>query len=58
MYVFPLILALYHPFCTPKVQPTVSPVEARMAEFWEPPKDIASRDLYYGPWGRERAPDP
>jgi hypothetical protein len=24
---------------------------------WEKPPDVESRDLYYGPWGRERAPD-
>lgn len=25
---------------------------------WEEPADLASRDLYYGPWGRDLAPDP
>ena len=25
---------------------------------WVEPTDLASRDLYYGPWGREHAPDP
>jgi hypothetical protein len=25
---------------------------------WTEPKDIASRDVFYGPWGRELAPDP
>jgi hypothetical protein len=25
---------------------------------WVEPTDLASRDLYYGPWGRELAPDP
>jgi hypothetical protein len=58
LYAFPLIVALYHPFCTPNVQPTVPPWEAQMAEFWEHPEDLAGRDLYYGPWGSERAPDP
>ena len=28
------------------------------ATLWERPDDIASRDLYHGPWGRELAPDP
>jgi len=28
------------------------------AVLWEEPADIATRDLYYGPWGRENAPDP
>jgi hypothetical protein len=58
VYAFPLILALYHPFCTPSVQPTVPPGEARMAELWEQPHDIANQDLYLGSWGGERAPDP
>ena len=25
---------------------------------WDEPTDLASRDLYYGPWGQEHAPDP
>jgi len=25
---------------------------------WAEPTDLASRDLFYGPWGRELAPDP
>ena len=25
---------------------------------WVQPSDLATRDLYYGPWGRERVPDP
>lgn len=58
VYSFPLIVALYHPFCTPSVRPTMPPSDMRMTELWERPDDIASRDLYYGPWGRERAPDP
>ena len=28
------------------------------ASLWERPADLASRDLFYGPWGAERAPDP
>ena len=28
------------------------------SSMWVEPTDIASRDLYYGPWGRELAPDP
>jgi hypothetical protein len=49
---------LYYPGCTPKVQPTMPPWEAPLAEFWQRPNDLASRDLFYGPWGKERAPDP
>lgn len=56
-YVFPLLIALYYPFCTAKVQPTMPPSEAQLAELWQEPRDIASRDLFSGPWGAERAPD-
>ena len=28
------------------------------ASMWVEPTDLASRDLFYGPWGRELAPDP
>jgi hypothetical protein len=57
-YVFPMLVALYYPFCTPKVQPTMPPSDAPLAELWQRPSDIASRDLFGGPWGTERAPDP
>jgi hypothetical protein len=53
-----MLIALYYPGCTTKVEPTMPPSQAPMAEFWQQPNDIQSRDLYYGPWGRERAPDP
>jgi hypothetical protein len=57
-YVFPLFIALYTPFCNAKIQPTLPPSEAPLAELWQPPEDLSSRDLMAGPWGRERAPDP
>lgn len=28
------------------------------ASLWVEPTDLASRDLFHGPWGKERAPDP
>jgi hypothetical protein len=28
------------------------------ASLWTAPDDLASRDLFYGPWGKENAPDP
>jgi hypothetical protein len=28
------------------------------ASLWVEPTDLATRDLYYGPWGRDHAPDP
>ena len=39
----------------PQVQNAPPPPGSSM---WVEPTDIASRDLYYGPWGRELAPDP
>ena len=39
----------------PQVQNAPPPPGSSM---WVEPADIASRDLYYGPWGRELAPDP
>jgi hypothetical protein len=32
--------------------------QPNIAELWERPDDLASRDLFNGPWGSERAPDP
>jgi hypothetical protein len=37
----------------PALQPT-APVAG--ATLWEQPRDLGSRDLYYGPWGAEHAP--
>jgi hypothetical protein len=63
-----LVLALYYPFCTAKVKPTVPPWDAQLTELWQTPDGIGeqalnqgripARDLFYGPWGPERAPDP
>jgi hypothetical protein len=53
-----MLIALYSPFCTAKVRPTMPPSAAPLTELWQPPADIQSRDLFYGPWGGERAPDP
>ena len=39
----------------PKAQ--TSPVPPA-ASLWNEPTDLASRDLFYGPWGAEHAPDP
>jgi hypothetical protein len=57
------MLALYYPFCTPKVQPTAPPWDAPLQELWRSPDapgaaPIAGRDLFYGPWGLAHAPDP
>jgi hypothetical protein len=54
----PAFFAVYIPMCTPHVQPTVPPWDAQMSQLWEKPVNLEERDLFYGPWGPERAPDP
>lgn len=38
--------------------PAVPPTPAEMAQLWVEPTDLASRDLFAGPWGLDLAPDP
>ena len=54
--VFPAVLALYWPFCTPELRPTQPPELVQIEELWERPDDIGDRDLFDGPWGRDHAP--
>jgi hypothetical protein len=58
--VAPTIFATYMPFCAPAVRPTAAPelAQKEMAELWREPHDLGSSDIFYGPWGVERAPDP
>jgi hypothetical protein len=57
--IVPTIVAMFIPMCTPKVTPTSPPWDAHIAELWRNPSaDLTARDLFYGPWGVERAPDP
>lgn len=59
MLAAPAVLALHVPTCVPPaVLPTVPPGHTRIAELWQQPDDLAARNLFYGPWGPERAPDP
>jgi hypothetical protein len=55
---FPAILGLYWPFCTPELRPTQPPDAVRMEELWERPDDLERRDLFFGPWGAHHAPAP
>jgi hypothetical protein len=57
--ILPMFVALSTPFCAAKVEPTVTPSGVPVAQLWEAPApgSIATRDLYNGPWGAERAPD-
>jgi hypothetical protein len=34
------------------------PTDPRIEELWVEPRDLATRDLYNGPWGAAHAPDP
>jgi len=54
--VFPAVLALYWPFCTPELRPSQPPGLVHLEELWERPDDIGERDLFSGPWGSELAP--
>ena len=39
----------------PAAQPTARQADATL---WDRPADLSSRDLFYGPWGRDAAPAP
>ncbi|HEY6892816.1 MAG TPA: hypothetical protein VI258_01510, partial [Rhodanobacteraceae bacterium] len=56
--IVPVLVAVYFPFCTPAVQPTMQPWDAPLASLWTNPQDLEQRDLYNGPWGAAKAPDP
>jgi hypothetical protein len=59
MLMFPPLFAIYIPTCVPRaVSPTAALDQARLEELWRQPEDLQARDLRYGPWGVERAPDP
>lgn len=55
---FPALVAVYFPTCAAPIKPTIPPEHANLAELWQDPKDIATRDLYGGAWGADRAPNP
>jgi hypothetical protein len=56
--VFPAVLAVYLPFCTAAVRPTVVPQEVRLSPLWEPPANLADRDLFNGEWDVTHTPNP
>ena len=47
-------------FCAPAVKRFMprDGSDTRLSQFWEEPRDLESRDLFDGPWGRQHAPDP
>jgi hypothetical protein len=44
--------------CAGTIRPTDPAPGTHVASLWEPPDDLSTRDLFYGPWGAEHAPDP
>jgi hypothetical protein len=55
--VLPALLALYVPYCTQAKVPATPASIGEIRSLWEAPADLAERDLFFGPWGPERAPD-
>ena len=51
------VMAIYLPFCAAEVRLATVPPDAPPASLWQEPSDLASRDLYAGPWGQSLAPD-
>src|SRR5688500_4297299 len=51
-----LPLSLFAISCSLNERPIVQP--SVMAQLWEPPTDIAQRDLFWGSGGQKNAPDP
>jgi hypothetical protein len=56
--VLPVIVTLYAPARATVVQPPISSNTEQISALWEQPDDLQNRDLFNGPWGAERAPDP
>lgn len=44
--------------CAGVAKPVKPTARVPGASLWVEPTDLAARDLFYGPWGREAAPDP
>jgi len=58
LMLMPIVLAVYLPMCpAPEVRPTRPADQVDISQLWEPPADLAGQDLFYGPWGRDHAPD-
>jgi hypothetical protein len=54
-----IVVVLTLSACAGAKRPAQRPSPAEPgATLWEAPNDLSTRDLVYGPWGRERAPDP
>jgi hypothetical protein len=56
--VAPALVAMYLPVCAAHVQPIRTPDAVPMGSLWEAPADVSQQNLFDGPWGAERAPNP
>jgi hypothetical protein len=56
--IVPVILAAYVALGTSAVQPQAMAPDAPLSALWEQPHDLRDQDLFNGPWGAARAPDP
>jgi hypothetical protein len=54
----PMTMAMLLSFCATAIRPTTPAVDAPPASLWVEPVDLERRDLFNGPWGATRAPDP
>jgi len=54
--VLSLVLALYVPFCAQVHDPIVTP-GIEVGGLWKAPANPATRDLFFGTWGKQHAPD-
>ena len=53
-----VILAAYLALGTSAVRPQAMAPDAPLSALWEQPHDLRDQDLFNGPWGAARAPDP
>jgi hypothetical protein len=53
-----LALAPGLPCCAKVIDPAAPPSSEEIRRLWVAPENVSERDLFFGPWGPERAPDP
>jgi hypothetical protein len=54
-----IVVALNVASCARAKRPSLQPAaKTPGATIWQQPTDLPTRDVYYGPWGSRRAPDP
>ena len=59
MAIVTIVMSIVAVSCAGAKRPALQPSSRDPGEtLWESPANLAARDLYHGPWGRELAPDP